>query len=61
VSYPAILTFLSGAIVTAFLACGVFFLKFWWRSRAHACLLDRYRAANKLCEPCRDHRRLPGC
>ena len=32
-SYPAILTFLSGAIVTAFLACGVFFLKFWWRSR----------------------------
>jgi hypothetical protein len=33
VSYPAILTFLSGAIVTAFLACGVFFLKFWWRSR----------------------------
>jgi Family of unknown function (DUF5985) len=33
VSYPAVLMFLSGAIVTAFLACGVFFLKFWWRSR----------------------------
>ena len=25
--------FLSGAIVTAFLACGLFFLKFWLRSR----------------------------
>jgi hypothetical protein len=33
VTYATVIVFLSGAIVTAFLACGLFFLKFWWRSR----------------------------
>jgi hypothetical protein len=33
VSHSVIAVFLAGAIVTAFLACGLFFLKFWWRSR----------------------------
>lgn len=32
-SCPVIIVFLAGAIVTAFLACGLFFVKFWWRSR----------------------------
>src|SRR5258705_7223935 len=33
--------------------------QFRWCGRPHACLLDRYRAANEFCESRCDHRRLP--
>jgi hypothetical protein len=33
VTYPGVITYLGGAVTLGFLACGLFFLKFWWRSR----------------------------
>ncbi len=30
---PLLNTYLSGMVTAAFLACGLFFLRFWWRSR----------------------------
>ena len=32
-SHSGIITYLGGALTLGFLACGLFFLKFWWRSR----------------------------
>ena len=32
-TYSGIITYLGGAITLGFLGCGLFFLKFWWRSR----------------------------
>ena len=30
---PVVISYLSGMITAGFLACGLFFAKFWWRSR----------------------------
>lgn len=30
---PTLVTYLAGMISAGFLACGLFFAKFWWRSR----------------------------
>ncbi len=30
---PIVIAYLSGIVTAGFLACGLFFAKFWWRSR----------------------------
>jgi hypothetical protein len=30
---PSLIVYLSGVVTAGFLACGLFFAKFWWRSR----------------------------
>ncbi len=30
---PGLIVYLSGIVTAGFLACGLFFAKFWWRSR----------------------------
>ena len=32
-AWSALVTYLAGMITAGFLACGLFFAKFWWRSR----------------------------